>query len=315
MKRTLLAAALSAFAIGGTVAHAQDAFPSKDITIIVQYGAGGGTDSFVRALEQPLEKAFGVDVAVRNVSGGGGAVGMMQALAMEADGYTVTIPNNAFYTLVGMGNVPFTVEDFDYIAALVLEPYVLTVRRSDDWTDLESFVAYAQDNPVRLGFAGVGSSTHIMTIAAAKALGLNVQFVPYDGGAEASAAALGGHIEGVVLSPSDVVSAVQGDNGLLPIVTTGASVLLDNVPTFADSGYDLTVQQWRGIAAPAGVDPQVITAWEEALKEAVSDPAFEEAVANLGTELNPLFGEDLKAFVDNGKSVMLPLTQEVAAQQ
>ncbi|MCA8883814.1 MAG: tripartite tricarboxylate transporter substrate binding protein [Rhodobacteraceae bacterium] len=315
MKRTLLAAALTVAALSSTAAIAQGTFPSKDITIIVQYGAGGGTDSFVRALEQPLEKAFGVNVAVRNVSGGGGAVGMMQALAKDPDGYTVTIPNNAFYTLVGMGNVPFQIEDFDYIAALVLEPYVLTVRKSDDWTDLDSFVAYAKDHKVRLGFAGVGSSTHIMTIAAAKALGLDVQFVPYGGAAEASAAALGGHIEGVVLSPSDVVSAVQGDGGLVPLVSTGESALLENVPTFTDKGYDLTVQQWRGIAAPAGVDPAVIAAWENALKQAVSDPTFQEAAANLGTELRPLFGDDLRAFVENGAAVMLPLTQEVAAQQ
>ena len=310
----LIGAALSAAAFFSAPALAAD-FPSKPITIIVQYGAGGGTDNFVRALEQPLEDAFGVDVAIRNVNGGGGAVGMMQALAAKPDGYTVTIPNNAFYTLVGMGNVSFTVEDFDYLAALVVEPYVLTVRRSDDWSDLESFVAYSKDTPVKLGFSGVGSSTHIMTLAVAEATGLNVQFVPYGSGSEASAAALGGHIDGVVLSPSDVVSAIQGDEGLVPIASTGESSLLEGVTTFEEAGFDLTVQQWRGIAAPAGVSDEVVTAWQEALEKAVEDPAYLEAVANLGSEPMTLFGEELDAFVENGKSIMLPLTEQVAAQQ
>ena len=314
MKLRLIGAALSGAVLMSGPAAAQD-FPNKSITIIVQYGAGGGTDSFVRALEAPLEKAFGVDVAVRNVNGGGGAVGMMQALAAKPDGHTVTIPNNAFYTLVGMGNVNFTLEDFDYIAALVQEPYILTVRRSDDWSDLESFVAAAKEKPVKLGFSGVGSSTHIMTIAIAKALGIDVQFVPYSGGAEASAAALGGHIDGVVLSPSDVVSAIQGDNGLVPLVATGESSLIEGVSTFTENGIDLTVEQWRGIAGPAGMDQAVIDAWQVALEEAIKDPGFLEAAANLGTEVKPLFGDDLKAFVETGAAVMLPLTEEVAKQQ
>lgn len=314
MTKRLIGALATAAALTTAPAFAQD-FPSKPVTIIVQYGAGGGTDNFVRALESPLEEALGVDVAIRNVNGGGGAVGMMQALAAPADGYTVTIPNNAFYTLVGMGNVDFTVEDFEYIAALVVEPYVLTVRQSDDWSDLDSFIAYSQETPVKLGFSGVGSSTHIMTLAIAEAMGLNVQFVPYGNGGEASAAALGGHIDGVVLSPSDVVSAVQGEDGLRPLVATGTSSLLEGVPTFEDRGIDLTVQQWRGIAGPAGIPEDVVAAWQAALEEAITDETFKETVANLGSELMPLYGEDLAAFVEEGKSVMLPLTEQVAAQQ
>ena len=315
MKITTTGAMLGLATLTASSALAQDDFPSDDITIIVQYAAGGGTDNFVRALEQPLEEAFGVDVAIRNVAGGGGAVGMAQALAAEPDGYTVTIPNNAFYTLVGMGNVAFDIDAFDYIAALVLEPYVLTLTRSDRWTDLESFVEAAKEEPVSLGFSGVGSSTHIMTLAITDALGIDVQFVPYDGGSEATAAALGGHIDGVVLSPSDVVSAIQGEDGLIPVAATGTSSLLEDVPTFTDKGYDLTVQQWRGIAAPAGVDPAVVEKWQAALEQAIQAPGFVEAAQNIGVEISPLFGDELQAFVEEGADVMLPLTQQVVQQQ
>ncbi|SES42589.1 Tripartite-type tricarboxylate transporter, receptor component TctC [Tranquillimonas rosea] len=314
MFKTTTAIAAVALGLAAGPLAAQEDFPNDTVTIIVPYGAGGGTDNFVRALEGPLEEAFGTDVAVRNIAGGGGAVGLTQTLTNEPDGYTVTIPNNAFYTLVGMGNVNFELDDFDYIARLVTEPYVLTLGESENWSDLESFVDYAEEEPVTLGFAGVGSSSHIMTLAIADALGVQVQFVPYGGGSEATAAALGGHIDGVVLSPSDVVSAIEGEGGLTPVASTGESSLLPDVPLFSDGGVDVTADQWRGIAAPAGVDQAVIDAWEAALKEAVQDESFQQAVDNLGVELAPLYGDELQQFVQDGSDLFLPLTESVAQQ-
>ncbi len=295
-------------------ALAQSNFPEGTVTIIVPYSAGGGTDNFVRALEAPLEDAFGTDVAVRNIAGGGGAVGLTQTLAAKPDGYTVTIPSNAFYTLIGMGNVQFAIDDFDYIARIVTEPYVLTLSPKSGHSDLASFIAASQEKPVTLGFAGVGSSSHILTLAIAEALGAQVKFVPYAGGSEATAAALGGHIDGVVLSPSDVVSAIEGDGSLVPVATTSKTSLLPDVPTFADEGFEVTTDQWRGIAAPAGVPAEVITAWEEALKQAVRDEGFQTAAKNLGVEFAPLYGADLQEFVKTGEEVLLPLTRKVAGR-
>ncbi|WP_319529475.1 tripartite tricarboxylate transporter substrate binding protein [uncultured Cohaesibacter sp.] len=305
---------LASAALTSNMAFAGEDFPNKDITIVVQYATGGGTDSFIRALEKPLEDAFGVGVAVRNIAGGGGVVGMMQVLASKPDGYTVAVANNAFYTLVGMGNVTFSLDDFDYIAAVGMEPYVLAAKASDKWEDYDGFLKYAKENPIRLGFAGVGSSTHIMAMAMTEELGLNVQFVPYGGASEAAAAALGGHIEGVVLSPADLVSAMEGDSGLVPIVSSGPSSLIKDVKTTKDLGLNLSVQQWRGFAAPAGVDPEVKKAWQTAIEKAVKDPKFIQASQNLGVEVSPIFGEKLKAFMDEGERVMVPLAQKVAAQ-
>jgi len=312
LKKTLIAASLVALPCHAV--WAQDSFPSDTVTIIVPYSAGGGTDNFARALERPLEKAFGTNVVVRNVSGGGGAVGYTQALAAEPDGYTVTVPLNALYTLVGMGNVAFEVDDFDYIARIATEPYTLTLVESDRWSDLDSFVAAANEEPVTLGFAGVGSSSHIMTKAIVDALGVDARLVPYDGAATAAAAALGGHIDGVVLQPSDAVAAIEGEGGLLPLAATAPSKLLPDVTLFTDRGIDLTTSQWRGIAAPAGVDPEIIAIWEEALKEAVQDEPFQQAIDNLGVELAPAYGEELQAFVQKGEDLFVPLTKTVSAQ-
>jgi len=286
-------------------------FPSKAVTIIVPYSAGGGTDNFVRAFEQPLEKAMGVDVVVRNIAGGGGAIGAMKALAARPDGYTVTIPNNAFYTLQGMGNVSFKYTDFDYIARVATEPYVLTVANKPEWSTLEGFIDNAKKAPVRIGFSGVGSSTHIMTIAIMQALGIDAQMVPYGGGSQVLAAALGGHIDGLVLNPSDVASAVEG-NKLVSIGSTGKTSLLPDVPLFVDHGIKLDAIQWRGIAASAGLDADVKAKWVEAIKVAVEDPAFQKAVGNLGADVSPLYGQELDQFVKSGAELLIPLTQEVA---
>lgn len=288
-----------------------DSFPSKPITIIVPYGAGGGTDSFVRALAGPLETAFGSDVVVKNVSGGGGAVGTMQTLTHAADGYTVTIPNNAFYTLQGMGNVTFETNDFDYIARVVTEPYVLTIATKPEWSDIDLFVESARKEPVTLGFAGVGSSTHIMTMAISQALGFEPKFIPFDGGAAAVAAALGGHIDGVVLSPSEVVSALaKGD--LTVIGATGASNLLPDAPLFSEKGYDIDTLQYRGIAAPAGLPDDVKAAWVQAIEVAVEDEGFQTAARNLGLDVNPAYGADLDTFVTDGADLLISITKTVA---
>lgn len=308
--RTILAATAVAFFATGAAA---EGFPEKAVTIIVPYGAGGGTDAFARALEQPLEEALGADVVVRNVSGGGGAVGYMQALAAKPDGYTVTVPLNAVYTLIGMGSVSFKVADFEFLGKLVEDPYVLTVGRSDRWSDLSSFVAASQERPVTLGVAGVGSSGHVMTMAMVEALDLNATLIPYDGNAAASAAVLGGHIDGVVLQPSDAAAAMEGDGGLLPLGTTAASALIPDVPLFTDLGADLNTTQWRGIAAPAGLDPEVAATWQSALETAVQDENFRAAVTNLGFELKPVFGSELQDFVNAGEQLFVPLAASVAS--
>ncbi|MEM5503177.1 tripartite tricarboxylate transporter substrate binding protein [Ahrensia kielensis] len=295
-----------------TVALAET-FPNKPITIVVPYGAGGSTDNFVRALAGPLQKAFDNDVVVKNVSGGGGAVGTMQTLTHEADGYTVTIPNNAFYTLQGMGNVTFETNDFDYIARIVTEPYVLTIATKPEWSDLDSFVVSAREKPVTLGFAGVGSSTHIMTMAISQALGFEPKLIPFDGDAAAVAAALGGHIDGVVLSPSGVASALdKGD--LTAIGATGISELMPDVALFSDKGYDINTLQYRGIASPAGLSAEVKDAWVQALKVAVQDADFQTAAHNLGLDVNPAYGTELDEFIEDGSGLIIAITKTVASK-
>lgn len=305
----MLSAAFFSFSVD---VHAE-IFPRKPITIIVPYGAGGSTDNFVRALTGPLKRAFGTNVIVRNIAGGGGAVGTMIMLAHKPDGYTVTITSNALYTLQGLGNIKFKTSDFDFIARVATEPYALAVKTKDQWNNLSNFRQSAINETVTLGYAGVGSSTHVMAESISQELGINAKLIPFDGGSAAVAAVLGDHIDGVVLTPAGIASGVESGK-LTAIGITGESSQLPQVPLFVDQGYAIDTLQWRGIAAPIGLTPEVKAKWVAAVSEAIKDESFINAVGNLGVDVNPAFDEPLDLFVQEGSETLISLTKTALAK-
>lgn len=313
MKKTILTLSVAAAALSSSLTFGD--YPNKNIEFIVPWNAGGGADNVVRAIQNPLEEALGTTVVVRNVSGGGGAVGFSTAIAAKPDGYVVTIPTNATFTLEGLGNVGFTYTDFEYIARVLVEPYVLAVNSQKGWSSLEGMVNELQESqaPLMVGASGVGSSTHVMAVALAEELGVNFQVVPYDSGANAVTAAMGGHIDAVVLNPSEVVSAI--DSGRLhAIVTTGEerSGAIPDSPTMLEEGYDFSISQWRGVAAPKGISQEVEDRWVEAIKTAVEDPEFQRAAEMMGSDIMPLFGDELDQFVENTAQVMIEEAEKLA---
>ncbi|MFQ3788577.1 tripartite tricarboxylate transporter substrate binding protein [Halomonas sp. A29] len=308
MKRTISLLTTAAVGIGFAVSVSANDYPTRNIEYVVPWNAGGGADNVVRALQPSLEEALGGTIVVRNLSGGGGAVGYSRAVSAKPDGYTVTIPTNAVFTLEGLGNVGFSYTDFEYIARVLVEPYVLAVRSSGGWENLDALVEALQEEGqvLKVGASGVGSSTHVMAVALAEELGVEFEVVPYDSGANAVSAAMGDHIDAVVLNPSEVISAIDSGR-LIAIVTTGdeRSGVLEDAPTMLESGYDFSVAQWRGIAAPKGISQEVEDQWVEAVKQAVDNPQFQEAARNMGSDIMPLYGDELDAFVESTAELMI----------
>ncbi|SEF83095.1 Bug family tripartite tricarboxylate transporter substrate binding protein [Billgrantia desiderata] len=309
MKKTMIALSLAVGAAGFTVQSLADSnYPERNIEFIVPWNAGGGADNVVRALQNPVEEVLGTNIVVRNLSGGGGAVGFSRALSAKPDGYVVTIPTNATFTLEGLGNVDFTYTDFEYIARVLVEPYVLAVNSGKGWETLEDLVDHLQENDARLmvGASGVGSSTHVMAVALAEELGVEFDVVPYDSGANAVTAAMGGHIDAVVLNPSEVVSGIESGR-LTALVTTGdeRSGAISQAPTMLEEGYDFSVSQWRGVAAPKGISQEVEDRWVEAIQSAVESPEFQRAAEMMGSDIMPLYGDELDEFVERTARLMI----------
>ncbi|ALM54015.1 tripartite tricarboxylate transporter substrate binding protein [Halomonas huangheensis] len=313
MKKLLGTLTVAAALVVSGQAMAED-YPSSNIDMIVPFSAGGGNDTFVRALQPLLEEKLGEDLVIRNLAGGGGAVGMSRAVASEPDGYTLLAASNAMLTLEAMGNVAFAHDDFDFIAKVVEEPYVIAVGGDSQYQNIDDLVAAATSGTrIKVGVSGVGSSAHIAAVAIANRTGADFNIIPYPGGSEAISAAMGGHADAVVLGGAELRSALEsGRLKALAMTYDQRSDSLPDVPTFQESGYDLTLTVWRGIAAPKGLPDEVEQKWVAAIQQVIEDGSYEETATNLGTQLAPLYGDELDAFIDQSAEVMREAAGELA---
>ena len=320
MKKLLSLTAAGLLVAGISAAPAAAEYPTKPITFVVPYSAGGSSDTLVRGMQPFLEKALGATIVPKNVTGGGGAVGLTQALfSSKADGYTVTLPSNAVFGLEGLGNVPWKHTDFDTIARVITEDYSITVRGDSDWKTLDEFIAHAKANPgkVKMGFSGFGSSTHIVAAAFAEKFGLEFQMVPYKGGAKTVAATMGGHIDANTHHPAETAAGVDaGKLRVLAVMGPVRSSLFPDVPTMKELGHDWVVSQWRGISTAKGVSDEVKAKWEKALKEVAADPEFQKFVTErMGGTVSPAFGAELDAFIKSSADIFIPTAQALKAKQ
>jgi tripartite-type tricarboxylate transporter receptor subunit TctC len=319
--KKFVATLVASVAIAGLAFSASaGSYPEKPITFVVPYSAGGSSDTLVRGMQPFLEKAMGATIVPKNITGGGGAVGMSQALfSSKADGYTVTLPSNAVFGLEGLGNVPWKHEDFDTIARIITEDYSITVRADSPWMTLDEFVAFAKANPgkIKMGFSGFGSSTHIVAAAFADQFGLEFQFVPYKGGSKTVAATMGGHIDANTHHPAETKAGV--DAGKLRVLATMGpkrSNLYPDVPTMQELGHEWVVSQWRGIAMPKGVSDEVKAKWEDALKKVTADPDFQKFITErMGGTVAPAFGVDLDAFIKQMSDLFIATAHRLKAKQ
>jgi tripartite-type tricarboxylate transporter receptor subunit TctC len=312
MKKLILNLSVAAAMMASSSAFAD--YPEKNIDMIVPFSAGGGNDTFVRALQPLLEEKLGTNLVIRNISGGGGAVGLTRAVASEPDGYTLAAASNALLTLEAMGNVDFTHEDFDFIAKILEEPYVIAVGEDSQYSDLDAMVEAAKEGTsVQVGVSGVGSSAHIAAVAFADTADVDFNFIPYPGGSETISAAMGGHIDAVVLGGAELRSALEsGRLKALGMSYSERSESLPDVPTFQEEGYDLSLTVWRGIAGPQGLPEEAIETWVSAIKEIMEEGSFEETAANLGLDIVPLYGDELDEFIAESAKIMRESAGELA---
>lgn len=282
-----------------TVSAAVAAYPEKPITMVIPYGAGGGTDVLARTLQPALEESLGQTIVVSNVPGGGGILGFTQVANSSADGYTVTIPNNVIFATEGMGNASYTSEDFAYLGNVMTEDYVVAVRADGPWKNWADFEEDLKANPgtIKIGFSGAGGSTHVASAIIADKVGYQALQIPHDGSSDAVAAAMGGHIDALVLNLADLASGLDSDK-LIPVASLGDERLeaWPDVPTMSELGYDLSLTNWRGIAAPAGVSEEVSQAWAEAIEAAINDSRVQQAISSQGATVDFVPpGEELDA--------------------
>ena len=273
-------------AVTGTT-FAQSPFPSKPVRIFVPYAAGGGVDTIARTLGDVVSKQWAQPVVVENRPGAGGVVASQALVASPADGYTLIVvasghPTNPFL----YPKIPYdTFRDFTPISLLASSPNILLVRADSPFKTLADMIAQARAKPGSLSFghAGIGTSTHLAGELLKKLAGIDLNAIPYKGGALAMNDLLGGQI---LLSlnngPESIGQLQAGTVRALAVTTAARTPLLPDVPSMSETvpGYDTEV--WFGLLGPGGMPPELVAKLSRDFVAALNTDAVRERLTRLG---------------------------------
>ncbi|AWE43026.1 tripartite tricarboxylate transporter substrate binding protein [Actinobaculum sp. 313] len=274
-------------------------FPAgKQVTIVVPYSAGGASDLTARAYAQELEKELDTSVVVTNVTGSSGAIGLEQVRSSKADGYTIAYMPVESAMLKALGFTDLSTDDFTFLGRVMTIPAAVTVRADSPWDSYEDFADYAREHPgeIQVGNSGTGSIWHVAAASIEQEEDVEFTHVPFDGAAPAVAALVGGNIQAVTVSPSEVQSSVEsGELKVLTVLGDERSSILPDVPTASELGVDLTVQGWGGFAVPKDTPDEVVAVLQDASGSAMNSDSVVDFLAERGYEHAYLSGPDMDA--------------------
>lgn len=306
MKKILALVLVLTMALGlVSVAQAAE-YPTKGITVICPWGAGGGTDACLRALCAAAEKYLNDQtLTVENKTGGGGIIGHQAISAAARDkGYTIGMITFELSTYKSLGT-DLSYENFTPICRVNTDAAALSVNtawaKENNITDLASFIEYCKANPatVNIGGSAPASVWHIGAGLLASAAEIDLKLVTYqEGAATAVTNAAGGHIQGVSVSLAEARSQLEAGNlTCLGVMSNERSKIFPDVPTFAEQGYEIEYGTWRGIGIANDLDPEIATILGDAFAKAVEDPDFVSFMDNAGQTISYLNAEDFTAFL------------------
>jgi tripartite-type tricarboxylate transporter receptor subunit TctC len=290
MKRTLLTLA-AAFNLV-TAAHAQGTYPTRPITLIVPFAAGGATDVISRIVGDHMSRTLGQQIVVENVTGAGGTVGATRAMKAAPDGYTLLM-GNLGSQVASVGLYPKLAydprTDFEPIMNTAGTPMLVVAKKDLPVKDFKEFVTYLKANAPKMnyGTGGVGATSHLTCLFLDSLLGVKPQHVPFRGSGPALNALLGGQVDYVCDQTVGVVPQIQEKkaNGLVAAVKERLPVIPD-VPTSVEQGLpEFQATGWNALFAPKGTPKEIVEKVNAAAKAALKDENTRKRLLELGAEL------------------------------
>jgi tripartite-type tricarboxylate transporter receptor subunit TctC len=290
MRKALLALAIlyPAFA---AVAAAQP-YPSRPVTFIVPFGAGGPADSVARIMGDAMRTSLGQPVIIENVTGASGTIGVTRAVRAPPDGYTVSIGNWPSHIVNGaIYSLPYDIRtDFDPVARLTSNPYVIVARKDLPAADLKELVAWlmAKADNATQGTAGPGSGQHVSGVYFQNATATRFAFVPYRAGSsEIMRDLVAGHID---LTFDQAITALPhirtGSVKAYAVTSSKRLAAAPDIPTVDEAGAPgVYISTWYGLWVPKGTPPEAIGKLTAAAMDALANPAVRDRLANLGQEI------------------------------
>jgi tripartite-type tricarboxylate transporter receptor subunit TctC len=282
----LALAGLAAVAVvPSLLAQPEPAFPGNTpIEITVLFPAGSSADVSARLLADGMSKRLGVNVIVVDRPGAGGALGYKFVAGQKPDGHSLVWNSNSISTTYYAGTSPLTYREFEPVARVLAESPVIAVPGNSKWKGLADLMAAAKAKPkaITVANSGTGSHTHISSVALFKSAQADVVDVPF-GAAQLVPALLGGQVDAAVQLPAALAGSVRsGQLRLLAALTAVRDPAFPDVPTAHEQGFDVSLEAWRGIAAPKGTPQAVIARLEAAIRATVESQEFKDGCERIG---------------------------------
>ena len=281
--------------LGSSLSAAAE-YPTKPVTLIIPYPAGGSTDVTGRVWATAVKKYLGQPVIVENKGGGGGTVGPNLVISKPPDGYTVGIMASTTVTISWhMGKMNFNpIDDVKHILRYSGYLYGFVVRADAPWKTFAEYIKYAKENPgkVTYGTTGVGTGPHLAMEMISFATGMKLTHIPYKGGAECNSALLGGHVDSVSDSTSWGPLVDAGKFRLLTVYTASRSARYPDVPTLKELGIDIVFPSPLEIMGPKTLPQPIVQKIHEAFKKAMDDAEYQAVLKKYDMQNTYLNSED-----------------------
>lgn len=306
MKIALLAALCGTLLLAHQNASAADPWPSKPIRMVVTFPPGGSTDITARLVADKLQKELGAAFVIDNRAGAGGNIGADVVAKSPPDGYTVLMSTSSHIANISLyKSMPYDfVKELSPVSTVAFIPNVMVVNPNFVKAQtVQEFIQYAKEQKGgKLNFAtgGAGTSYHLSTAMFTSMAGIDMQHIPYKGGAPAVVALLSGEVQVIFAPLIEVLPHIQaGKLKALGVTTKNRSLLLPDVPAIGEvlPGYEVAL--WNAIMVPAGTPPEIVTKLNAALVKVLAQPDTKQKLLEQGSDPSAKTPAEFKAFIDS----------------
>ncbi len=290
-------------------------YPTKPVTLIIPYPAGGSTDVTGRVWAAAAKKYLGQPVVVENKGGGGGTVGPNLVISKPPDGYNIGIMASTTVSISWhMGKMNFNpIDDVKHVMRYSGYLYGFVVRADAPWKTFSDYVKYAKENPgkVTYGTTGMGTGPHLAMEMISFATGMKLTHVPYKGGAECNSALLGGHVDSVSDSTSWGPLVDAGKFRLLTVYTATRSARYPDVPTLKELGIDIIFPSPLEIMGPKTLPQPIVQKVQDAFKKAMEDAEYQAVLKKYDMQNTYLNSDDCEKAVRSESDKLKEIVQKL----
>jgi tripartite-type tricarboxylate transporter receptor subunit TctC len=300
-RRTALALAASAGLVFAVPATAEDWKPQKPVELVIMAGTGGGADRLARLFQSMIQKEnlSSMPLLPVNKGGGSGAEALRYLKDKEGDNHTIMATLNSYYTTPLRTDIGVNIEEFTPIARMAVDTFVLWVNADSDIQTLDDYVAAvkAAGGSWKMGGTGTGQEDSLVTAMLEKEFGIEMTYVPFDGGGDVAKNLVGGHIDSSVNNPSEALGFYKADK-VRPIATFTSERIsvFPDTPTMTELGHPLEYSMQRSFVAPKGMDPAAVAYYTTMFENLNELPEWQQYTQDEALDAAFLTGDELQTY-------------------